>query len=129
MNWAMVVQNIPDANSVVTVCRGSGTLAEYDVPFTETSSTEGLLIGTVRPVHVLLPSEERCPATRIRVTAGSCHFFAAILEGKVNSGNRPLAGDYNRFDWRTLTIGHRGHERLSEVNHGPRAGSTAPPSR
>jgi hypothetical protein len=105
MSWAKVVQNMPGAKWVVTVCRGPETLAEYEFPFTETLSTEGLLIGTVHPVHVLLPSEEGSPATRIRITAGSCHSFAAILEGKVKCGNRPLTGDYNRFDWRPLTIG------------------------
>jgi hypothetical protein len=106
MNWAMVVQNMPGAKWVVSARRGSETPAEHEVPFTETLATEGLLIGTVHPVQVLLPGEEGSPPTRVRVTAGSCHSFAAVLEGVVNCGNRPLAGDYNRFDWRPLTIGH-----------------------
>jgi hypothetical protein len=105
MNWAMVVQGMPGARWVVTVRRGPETLLEQEVPFTDTAATEGLLIGTVQPVHVLLPSEEGAPATRMRVTAASCHSFAAILEGVVHCGHRPLAGDYNRFDWRTLTVG------------------------
>jgi hypothetical protein len=105
MNWAMVVQNMPGATWVVTVRRGFETTAQHEVPFTETLATKGLLIDTVHPVQVFLPSEEGIPATRIRVTAGSCHSFAAILEGEVKCGNRPLAGNYNRFDWRPLTIG------------------------
>jgi hypothetical protein len=106
MNWEEVVQNMPGAKWVVTVRRGSETLAVYEVPFTDTLATEGLLIGTVHPVHVLLPSEEGSPATRIRVTALSCHSFAAVLEGMAHCGNHSLVGNYNRFDWRTLTIGH-----------------------
>jgi hypothetical protein len=106
MNWAMVVENMPGAKWVVTVRRGSETLAEHAVPFTDTVATDGLLIGTVLPVHVLLPDVGEIPPTRIRVTAGSCHSFAAVLEGVAHCFERRLTGEYNRFDWRPLTVGN-----------------------
>jgi hypothetical protein len=105
MNWSAVVQNMPGAKWLVTVRRDAETVADQEVPFSETEATEGLLIGTVQPVHVLLPGGEGTPPTRIRVIAGSCHAFAAVLEGEAHCGRRPLLESYSRFDWRTLSIG------------------------
>lgn len=71
MNWASIVENMRGAKWIVTVQRGAETLAKHEVPFSDTVATDGLLIGTVQPVHVLLPDAGELPATRIRVTAGS----------------------------------------------------------
>lgn len=104
MNWAMIAANMPGAKWVVTIGQSSQPLATHEIPFADTVVTEGLLIGTVQPVHVLLPAE--LPPTRFRVTAAGNHSFAAILEGIVHCCDRQLMGDYNRFDWRPLMVGN-----------------------
>ena len=43
MNWATIVENMPGAKWVVTVHRGSETLATHDVPFTDTVATDDAL--------------------------------------------------------------------------------------
>src|SRR5262245_41755183 len=106
MDWAKIVENMPGAKWVVTVRRGSETLAKHEVPFVDTITTDGLLIGTVQPAHVLLTDVGELPPTRLRVTAGGCHFFATVLEGVVECFERRLAAKSSRFDGRPLTVGN-----------------------
>ena len=104
LDWAKVVQNMPRAKWLVTVLREETVLSEHEIPFSDTASTAGLLSGTAEPAHVIL-QETSIPATRVRITAGSNHSIAAVLEGEVDCGGRQLSGDYNRIDWQPLTIG------------------------
>jgi hypothetical protein len=106
MNWALIVENMPGAKWLVTLRRASEIVAEQEVLLADTLATDGLLIGTVQPVHVLLPSDAGIPPTRIRVIGGGNHTFVSVLEGVVEDCGRPVTGEcFRRFDWRTLYFG------------------------
>jgi hypothetical protein len=102
--WKKIVQNMPGAEWTVTLSVAGNPDIVHAVRFVDTADTGGLIVGTVPPCHVLIPSSE-APPTKVRITAAGNNCFAEILEGSVACGTRQLFGSYNRFDWRPLSFG------------------------
>lgn len=102
--WKDVVRNMPNAVWTVSVSTAGQPEVAHEVPFADTAETDGLVIATTPPCHVLV-ADASTPPTRLRITAGSNHAFVEILEGTVSRGEHTFKQSMNRFDWLPLSFG------------------------
>jgi hypothetical protein len=102
--WKDVVRNMPNAVWTVSVSTAGQPEVVHEVPFADTAETDGLIIATTPPCHVLV-ADASTPPTKLRITAASNHALVEILEGTASCCDRPLSPRVNRFDWMPLSFG------------------------
>jgi hypothetical protein len=123
--WKDVVRNSHDCKWKVVVLRAGEADIVQEVPFPDTAEAGGLIVSTVEPCHVLIPSKTTAQTTA-RITAMSNHMFVAVSEGTVLWGDHQLRMGSTRFDGRPLKVGEH-HVTIDWFRTRPGDESAEPP--
>jgi hypothetical protein len=102
--WKDVVRNSHDCKWKVVASRVGKADIVQEVSFLDTAEAGGLIVSTVEPCHVLIPSKTIAQTTA-RITALSNHMFVSVSEGTVLWGDHQLRIGNTRFDGRPLKFG------------------------
>jgi hypothetical protein len=102
--WKDVVRNSLNYQWKVVASRVGQSDIVQEVSFLDTVGAGGLIVSTVEPCHVLIPSKT-IPHTTARIRAFSNHLFVSVSEGRVRWGDLQLGTDDTRFDGSPLTFG------------------------